>query len=200
MNVRYAISIIQTLIVTELMSQKNELVIEYESHEQVNSLLSDAVRESLVKLTIQIRSNRNTWYSYGRIPFQTEDERNQPSFRIKKPVDSLPWLGGMPKLKSLKLDFLGLQTLPKGVETLTNLRYLDIGFNFISIEHEVNRLNQLKNLEELIVLGLGIKAPERKSLKEENGNLKLYYTSEHDSELLERRRKELDDPEIDNNR
>ena len=106
----------------------------------------------------------------------------------------------MPKLKSLKLDFLGLQTLPKGVETLTNLRYLDIGFNFISIEHEVNRLNQLKNLEELIVLGLGIKAPERKSLKEENGNLKLYYTSEHDSELLERRRKELDDPEIDNNR
>ena len=93
MNVRYAISIIQTLIVTELMSQKNELVIEYESHEQVNSLLSDAVRESLVKLTIQIRSNRNTWYSYGRIPFQTEDERNQPSFRIKKPVDSLPWLG-----------------------------------------------------------------------------------------------------------
>lgn len=172
------------------MSQQTDLTIEFESNEQVESVLSDSVRKGLKNLTIQIYDNLNTWYSYGRIPWQSEEEKNMPSFRIKHPVDSLPWLGGMPNLESLTLKFLGLQYLPKEIDELKNLKNLDISFNFIKISDELDQLKALENLEELIVFGLRLTKSDREELTDANHRLNILYTQEQDIELAKKRRKE----------
>ena len=182
----FAIMSISYLNPLALMAQQDTLTIEYESHEQVEAILTDSVRKNLKKLSIEIYDNQNTWFSFGRIPGQSEAEANRPSFRIKHPVDSLPWLGGMPNLEFLSIEFLGLTTLPRGIEELHNLKELDIGFNCISIPDAMEQLKALRNLEELIVFGLDITKAEREELTQVIPELKIIYAQEHIKEYIER--------------
>ena len=182
----FAIILISYLNPLALMAQQDTLTIEYESHEQVEAILTDSVRKNLKKLSIEIYDNQNTWFSFGRIPGQSEAEANRPSFRIKHPVDSLPWLGGMPNLEFLSIEFLGLTTLPRGIEELHNLKELDIGFNCISIPDAMEQLKALTNLKELVVFGLEITRAEREELTQVIPELKIIYAQEHIKEYIER--------------
>ena len=182
----FAIILISYLNPLALMAQQDTLTIEYESHEQVEAILTDSVRKNLKKLKIRISENLNTWVSFGRIPGQSEAETNRPSFRIKHPVDSLPWLGGMPNLEFLSIEFLGLTTLPRGIEELHNLKELDIGFNCISIPDAMEQLKALTNLKELVVFGLEITRAEREELTQVIPELKIIYAQEHIKEYIER--------------
>ena len=192
----FAIILISYLNPLALMAQQDTLTIEYESHEQVEAILTDSVRKNLKKLSIEIYDNQNTWFSFGRIPGQSEAEANRPSFRIKHPVDSLPWLGGMPNLEFLSIEFLGLTTLPRGIEELHNLKELDIGFNCISIPDAMEQLKALTNLKELVVFGLEITRAEREELTQVIPELKIIYAQEHVMEFAERKRLEKEKEEV----
>jgi hypothetical protein len=54
----------------KMNAQINDVMIEYESGTNLDSILSKSIRAELNSLTIQISENLNTWFSYGRIPLQ----------------------------------------------------------------------------------------------------------------------------------
>jgi Leucine-rich repeat (LRR) protein len=171
----------------KMNAQINDIMIEYESGTNLDSILSKSIRAELNSLTIQISENLNTWFSYGRIPLQEFEELNNiPSFRIKKPLGNLPWLGGMDSLESLTIKFLGLTQLPLGINELKNLKKLDISFNYLNISQEISIIKELEKLEELIVFGLKIDQSVILELKETNKKLSVLHSQEQHLDYLKR--------------
>jgi Leucine-rich repeat (LRR) protein len=171
----------------KMNAQINDVMIEYESGTNLDSILSKPIRAELNSLTIQVSENLNTWFSYGRIPLQEFEELNNiPSFRIKKPLGNLPWLGGMDSLESLTIKFLGLTQLPLGINELKNLKKLDISFNYLNISQEISIIKELEKLEELIVFGLKIDQSVILELKETNKKLSVLHSQEQHLDYLKR--------------
>jgi Leucine-rich repeat (LRR) protein len=115
-----------------------------------------------------------------------EELNNIPSFRIKKPLGNLPWLGGMDSLESLTIKFLGLTQLPLGINELKNLKKLDISFNYLNISQEISIIKELEKLEELIVFGLKIDQSVILELKETNKKLSVLHSQEQHLDYLKR--------------
>lgn len=162
------------------MSQDLKRIVEYSSYDEVEILLNDAGSAEIEELTIQILGNKDTWYSYGRNPFEKEDARNKPSFRIKQKVDSLPNFASLSSLKVLSLEFLGLESIPEGLDQLEKLEELNISFNYITLSSELDYIVSMKSLKQIMVFGIEFNEEDISRLREGNTSLSVLYSQEDD--------------------
>ncbi|UII22535.1 hypothetical protein [Fulvivirga ligni] len=153
------------------MQNRNAIDLNYTSDEELLRQISEA-RDHLESLKIYIRDNANTWVVYPRTP----KAQQMPSFTIKRPIDRLPALGELPKLKSLDISFLGLKSLPDDLNQYATLEELNISFNSFKFSDVLNNLMMLKGLKTIKAYGIMTNQDEVRLLIQKNPELKVYYT------------------------
>lgn len=99
-------------------------------------------------------------------------------------------LGKLYALEELNISFLGLDNLPKSFSQLDELQILDISFNTLNIENEIESILGLKNLRILKIFGCKITEPALSRLRREKPELKIYYSYEQYMNELKIKRSE----------
>ncbi|MEM1002664.1 MAG: hypothetical protein AAGH46_08445 [Bacteroidota bacterium] len=174
------------IIVSFSYPQTSKKILEYESKNQFKAELLNLAEAEITNLTIQISDNLNTWYSYSRLPLKgLEASYDQPNFRIKKPIDCLPKIKNLVHVETLDISFLGLKKLPKGIRKLKNLKSLDISFNYIDLQKEIETIRKLPKLEELVIFGLLVNKEIINKLTNE-GKTEVLYSQEQHFKFFER--------------
>ncbi|MEM6841542.1 MAG: hypothetical protein AAF632_04905 [Bacteroidota bacterium] len=117
-----------------IMPLSDSLIIELDPathpdfHKEIEIALTNP---NFTDLTISLKAN-NQWIVFGSppkidsVPLEVEEF----TYSIKHEVDSLPeGIGDLDSLQSLKVEFLGLSSLPNSIVHLSKLKELDISFN-----------------------------------------------------------------------
>lgn len=138
--------------------------------------------ENLSALTIQITSNKG-WVVFSNIQ-GVSDHTGSYSYNTK--LGSLPdEFGGLQKLESLQLSYLGIEGLPDSISQLKHLKSLDISFNPIHLSQELDKILKLNNLEYLKIYGCIFKNQDLETIRTVRPDLKILYSEKHMLEELD---------------
>lgn len=94
-------------------------------------------------------------------------------------------IGQMVSLERLSVTASKIKSLPEALTALPQLHYLDISFNKnLNLENEINKIENMQNLDNLVVFGLMMTEPLKTELKNRHPGLVII-----DEETLLRQKK-----------
>ena len=155
------------------MPNTDTLIVELEPTDDFQKRLHEVFQHKYLKnLIINLDANKG-WLLFPTGPKQLGTE---PVYELSHEVGSLPnELAGMDSLERFSISFLGLSDLPESLTKLISLKELNISFNKIDFDKEIEKLIKLDQLEVLIVYGCGMREEHLLRLRAHNPKLEVLY-------------------------
>lgn len=103
--------------------------------------------ETITELTIQKTRPKNEWSTRPPISWYEHLDFAPPYWVLSDKI------GQLTELKSLILFEMDIQSLPDSIVELQKLEVLNLSFNKLEVSNELDKLKQLKSLQQLILYG-----------------------------------------------
>lgn len=157
---------------------KSFLELEFENSLELKNTLQSEVKERLNDklncIKISLKKNHNTWIMYS----DNGLGQQECYYELRDSIDVFPRIKNVEFIEHLDISMLGIKSLPEFISNCSNLNSLDISFNSLDIEKQVQNIKKIKKLETLSIYGYEISPELLKTLEQMNNGVKVYHSKE----------------------